>query len=264
MNKNTDMILKFALISLTILFTFTTFSSCKKKSEELIPEPERGTVKDANGNVYQTIKIGNQWWMTENLRATSYRDGSPIKEYDESNTTDWANDMNGGCSEYLTATSNANTGLLYNWYAIQNPKGILPEGWRIPRDEEWQELEWKLGMSYEEIHKTGWRGAAEGDKLKKYEGVETIGGKSMLTRYWEPYGEVFPTNESGFSAIAGGYRMPNGTWGSKQTNRTTFFWTSTPEGGNEIWYRYLDFQKSGIFRYHGSKAYGFSVRYVKN
>lgn len=263
MNKNIPIILKFSLLSFVILVS-TTFSSCKKKSkEELVPDPEKGTVTDANGNVYETIKIGNQWWMTENLKATLYRDGSPIKECPESNATEWTNDTNGMYSQYLHGTSNANTGFLYNWYAIQNPKGILPEGWRIPREEDWQELEWNLGMTYDDINKTSWRGTNQGDKLKKYEGMETTGGKTYLTKYWEPYGEVFPSNESGFSAIAGGYRMPDGTWGAKSPNNTAFFWSSSTHG-NEIWYRYLDYQKSGIFRYYGPKAYGFSVRYVKN
>ena len=262
MKKNILIALRFRLLAL-ILIAFTTFSSCKKsKKDELIPEPERGTVTDADGNVYATIKIGNQWWMTENLKVTKYRDGSFIKFYKaESSPGDWKKDTTGACSEYLI--NNANTGLLYNWYAIHNPKGLVPEGWRIPTENDWQELEWSLGMGIEEINKTGWRGTNQGDQLKIYEGMETVNGQSSLTKYWESYGEVFPSNESGFNAIAGGYRMPDGTWGAKQTNRTAFFWSSSLQG-NEVWYRYLDYQKSNIFRYHAPKSYGFSIRCVKN
>lgn len=262
MNKN-HIIAKFQLLSL-LLLTLLSTSSCKKKSkEELLPEPERGTVVDANGNVYGTIKIGNQWWMTENLKATQYMDGSSIKFISSIHTKEWASDSNGAYCDYFAGTSNANTGLLYNWYAIQNSKKLLPEGWRIPTENDWQELEWSLGMAYDDIHKTSWRGTNQGDQLKKYEGAETISGKTSVVKYWLTYGEVFPSNESGFSAIAGGYRMPDGTWGAKSVNSTAFFWSSSTYG-NEVWYRYLDYQQSGIFRYYAPKAYGFSVRCVKN
>jgi uncharacterized protein (TIGR02145 family) len=236
-------------IVLIILSIFLTISSCKKKPTP-VPDAERGTVADAEGNVYGTIKIGNQWWMTENLKAKKYQDGTSIKLI--SNAVDWQQDTTGSYCEH---TNDAAPGLLYNWYAISNSKSIAPKGWRIPSDEDWKELEKAMGMSAHEANKTSWRGSKEGDKLK----IEN----SDQNMFWQPYGEIWATNESGFKAMAGGYRMFDGGWGESSPKTKAFFWSSSIQNG-QVWYRYLDYQRSQIFRYHGPKAYGFSVRCIKN
>jgi uncharacterized protein (TIGR02145 family) len=114
-------------------------------------------------------------------------------------------------------------------------------------------------MSASESAKSGWRGTNEGDKLK------TEG-----TTGWTQFGDVWPTNESGFTALAGGCRMFNGTtianeWSTPQGLRSVgFWWTATGYSDNEALYRYLDYKNSNVFRSSCAKTYGFSIRCVKD
>lgn len=224
------------------------FSCCKP--EKPVPPAEYGTVTDVEGNVYQTIKIGDQWWMAENLKVTKYRDSSLILKV-TTDTGKWNNDTVGACSVYdLPAET---PGLLYNWHAVNNSKGLAPVGWHVPTDEEWKQLEKYLGMTQEEADKINFRGVDEAGKLKK-DGVDA----------WVPYGNVWSTNESGFTALAGNCRMFDGRWGFPTDLKSTGFWWSSTEQGDEAWYRHLDYKKTTVFRYYGPKTYGFSVRCVKD
>jgi uncharacterized protein (TIGR02145 family) len=231
-----------------ILLILVVISSCKKK-DEVAPEQEMGTVTDVEGNVYKTVKIGDQWWMAENLRVKKYRDNSDIIPLDDNDK--WENDTAGA---YCIRSGN----FIYNWYVVNNKKNIVPEGWRVPSDEDWKQLERYLGMSSSDADKTSWRGTYEGEKLKI--------NQDKINDIWEEYGDVWGTNESGFSARPAEYRMFDGTSGdSKNSSKKTvaFFWSSTVQDG-EAWYRYLDYKNKNVFRYHGPKAYGFSIRCIKN
>lgn len=223
-------------------------NSCDE-SESVKPMHEAGTVTDHEGNVYKTVKIGNQWWMAENLRSTSFRSGSSIP-YVESQDT-WFQTDEPGYVRYQHITSGS---LLYNFYVITSTEEIAPEGWHIPTDEEWKELEEYLGMPVSELDKTNWRGTNEGDALKE---------ETDLTNGWIPYEGVWGTNESGFTAIGGSCRVFNGEWGVPGLRHSGFWWTASEK--NEYgWYRYLDYKRSGIFRYSAHPNYGFSVRCVKD
>jgi uncharacterized protein (TIGR02145 family) len=244
--KNIQLI--YFTISIIALLVF--FQSCKKK-EDIKPTPELMQVIDIDGNGYRAIKIGNQWWMAENLKVTHYRDNTPIKTTAADN--EWAADTAGAMHEQPSTFGDV--GLLYNYYAISNKKSIAPKGWHIPSDEEWKELERNLGMSAEDADKTSWRGGDQGEQMMK----ARVGG----TIYWAAYGDVWATNESGFTAMAGGCRMFDGSKGDDRDRCTGFWWSSTTLG-NEVWYRYLDYKNKNVFRYHGPKTYGFSVRCVKD
>jgi hypothetical protein len=209
---------------------------------------ETGTVTDVDGNVYQTVKIGNQWWMTENLKVTKFRNGDAIIQAQDS--ADWVNPQSNYC---LYRNDLAAPGFLYNFYSITDAKNIAPEGWHIPTDSEWKELEVFLGMSNSEADKTGWRGNDEGSKLK----IEGAQGWTENLTYW-------PTNESGFTAKAGSCRLFDGTFGEPGLFVTGFWWTANQESSDKAWYRYLDYKNGDIFRYYDYKSYGFSVRCVKN
>ena len=233
---------------LLFIFCCSLFSACKDKEEEVAIET--GTVTDIDGNTYRTIKIGNQWWMAENLRTKTYRDGQPVEEIN--NSTSW-NDTNAGFCIYPGATTEM--GLLYNWYAVNHTSGLAPDGWHIPTDTEWKQLEEFLGMSSSASGQTGWRGSAEGDAMK-----------ASGTTVWTFYEGVWATNSSGFSAVAGSCREVNGEFGYPGIRCTGFWWTATenPAKSNKVWYRYLDYKKSSVFRQFESKRFGFSVRCVKN
>ena len=158
---------------------------------EPICGPETGTVTDIDGNTYQTVKIGDQWWMAENLKVTCYRNGDAIPNITDGTT--WASLSTGAYCEYNNDINNVATyGRLYNWYAVTDSRNIAPAGWHVPSDAEWKQLEMYLGMSQSEADATGWRGTDEGGKLKE-----------VGTMHWNSP-NTGATNESGFTALPGG------------------------------------------------------------
>jgi len=132
-------------------------------------------------------------------------------------------------------------------------KGIAPAGWHIPNDAEWKSLEMELGMAESDANAKGWRGNNEGEKLK----VESPKGWTVVSPIWA-------TNESGFTAMAGGCRLFNGTWADPGLFATGFWWTASKQNDQEAWYRYLDKKNANVFRSFTYKNYGFSVRCVKD
>jgi uncharacterized protein (TIGR02145 family) len=97
-----------------------------------------GTMSDIDGNVYKTVKIGNQWWMAENLKVTNFNTGRSI--FYATDSTEWYDYHLPYYCAYNFRKANADTfGYLYNWYAAIHPN-LAPEGWHVPTDEEWKEL----------------------------------------------------------------------------------------------------------------------------
>lgn len=127
----------------SIFLILIVFLSCKKDAiiEDNNPfnlGPEIGTMSDIDGNNYNTVKIGEQWWMKENFRSTKYNDGSPISNINTS--SEWVKTTHGAFCNYRYEISSSDTfGLLYNYYAIEGGK-LCPEGWRIPTNEDYRIL----------------------------------------------------------------------------------------------------------------------------
>jgi len=201
-------------------------------------EAQTETITDIDGNTYRTIKIGNQWWMAENLKVEHYRNGDMIHLV--SNNEDWENLTTGAYCSYNNDSNYIDTyGLLYNWYAVDNGN-LSPEGWHVPTNTEWQILVDYLGGH-----------SFAGGKLKE-EG----------TIHWE-IPNVNATNESGFTALPGGFRNKNGIFYS--LGYYSYFWSSTETNDNNAWYRYLSGSDmvSHVYDY-GVKGFGYSVRCVKD
>ncbi len=199
------------------------------------------TVTDFDGNIYQTIQIGNQLWMAENLKVTHYRNGDPIPHLTDND--DWTSTTNGAYCYYNNNSANADTyGALYNWYAVDedDSRGLAPEGWHVPTDDDWQTLVDFLGGS-----------SVAGGKMKE-----------TGTAHWiSP--NTGATNESGFTALPGGYRYyNNGYFG--YIGYTAYFWSSTEYDSNNAWNRLLYYDYSGVARYSYYKYYGFSIRCVRD
>jgi uncharacterized protein (TIGR02145 family) len=208
------------------------------------------SVTDFDGNVYKIVKIGNQWWMAENLKVTRYRNGEIIPNITDNN--EWANLNSGARCSYNNDNGHIETyGLLYNWHAVNDSRTIAPSGWHVPTDEEWQELEMYLGMSQTDAVELGYRGTDEGGKMKE---IGTIHWNSPNTG---------ATDESGFSALPGGVRHGN-TGRSDILNYEAYFWSSTPEDFSLIWYRSLGYSNSDVNRNRTSRQSGFSVRCVRD
>ncbi|MCX6832719.1 MAG: fibrobacter succinogenes major paralogous domain-containing protein [candidate division Zixibacteria bacterium] len=197
-----------------------------------------GTVTDYDGNVYQTIKIGGQWWMAENLKVTHYRNGDPIP-----NVTDggiWFGLTTGAYCNYTNDVGYVATyGRLYNWWAAADSRNIAPAGWHVPSDAEWQTLVDYLGGS-----------AVAGGKLKE-----------VGTTHWYPP-NTGATNESGFSALAAGLRDAYGAFTGMGWD--AFFWSSTERESYMAWSRHLDYQGSQVDRPSNPEKSGFSVRCVRD
>jgi uncharacterized protein (TIGR02145 family) len=207
------------------------------------------TVTDYDGNVYQTVLIGDQCWMMENLKVTHYRNGDPIPKVTDNGA--WAGLSTGAYCDFNNDTNNVATyGRLYNWYAVDDSRNIAPEGWHVPTDAEWKQLEMHLGMSQAQADAGEWRGADEGGKLKE-----------AGTTHWQSP-NTGATNESHFAALPGGYRLINGPF--YNLGQLAELWTSTEYDSNAAWHRALHFELSQVGRYDYLKTGGFSVRCVRD
>ena len=205
---------------------------------------------DIDGNSYKTVRIGNQVWMAENLKVTHYRDGTAIPT--GHSNSEWENLSTGAYCAYDDNESNADTyGYLYNGYAVTDSRNIAPKGWHVPTDDEWQTLEMHLGMSQSEAYGTDWRGADEGGKLKEED-----------TDHWN-YFNAGATNESGFTALPGGFRNSGGYY--DDVGDLGYFWSSTESTSGSAWHRALGYVNSGVYcSGDGNKHYGFSVRCLRD
>jgi uncharacterized protein (TIGR02145 family) len=213
---------------------------------------EPGTVTDIDGNIYQTIQIGNQVWMAENLRVTHYRNGDPIQS--DLWPSYWGS--------YVIYNNNANNemdtyGVLYNFYSIVEwEEELAPEGWHIPSDDEWTELEVTLGMSPDDADEIGWRGTNEGSKLAGNANLWSGITPANLKRDPE-----FGT--SGFNALPGGTGYYRG--GFIWMSGACYFWSSSYSlEGHYSWYRNLESDRSGVNRSYTDRLFGFSIRCVRD
>lgn len=197
-----------------------------------------GTVTDIDGNVYNTIAIGSQEWMVENLKTTKFNDGTAIPNV--TSGTAWGNLSTGAYCNYNNDTiTSATYGKLYNWYAVTDSRKICPTGWHIPSDAEWSQL------------------------TENFEDEELAGGKlkEVGTMHWKSPNSG-ANNSSGFSALPGGSRYSTGTFGS--IGYFGVWWSATGISNTDNAKNfYLSYGSSGAFRSNGSKKDGFSIRCVK-
>ncbi len=232
---------------LSVIAAFVMLVSSCKKEETVEQIIERGTVTDIDGNQYETVKIGNQWWMAKNLRTTRFNDGSALNfiSLTDDNSL-WAN----ATVPTYTFINDSVFGYLYNGRVVASDKNIAPVGWHIPTDEEWKTMEETIGMASSDLNQTGWRGENEGEKLTtKY----SVG--------WPEGGLLYGTDEYGFRALPGGCRIFDGRMNI--SSNTAFWWTRSLTDA-EVWYRYVDVQEKRVFRQRTYSQYGMSIRCVKD
>jgi len=211
---------------------------------------ERTTVTDIDGNIYNTVKIGGQVWLKENLRVTKFNDGTPIPNVTD--ITEWRHhDSPAYCWYDNDIKYKEPYGALYNWHAAGDRNDLCPTGWHVPGDEEWKELEMYLGMTREQADGTVWRGTDQGGKIKE-----------AGTAHWaEP--NKGATNESGLTVLGTGRRFTSGLFGTMHQGST--IWTSTQSSLSSATYRHFASGNAGIGRNPaGEKKFGFPVRCIKN
>ncbi len=201
-------------------------------------------VTDIDGNFYPSIIINGQDWMQQNLAVTKYRNGDPIPT--GLSNTSWQGTTSGAYAIYDNVAANNTTyGKLYNWYAVNDSRGLCPTGWHVPSDAEWTTLETSLGGS-----------SVAGGKMKSTGTIENGDGL-----WYSPNEQA--TNESGFTGLPGGYRNTDGTYFSIGYNG--YWWSSAEYDSNFAWFCILYYTYSDVSRTsNGNKHYGFSVRCVRD
>jgi uncharacterized protein (TIGR02145 family) len=221
------------------------------------------SVYDIDGNGYTSVIIGSQVWLVQNLKVTHYNDGTEIPTgYSDS---EWSDLQTGAYSVYpydddepAIATCNGDCsevyGNLYNWYAIDDTRGICPEGWNVPTDGEIKVLEMYLGMSQSEADGIGYRGTNEGSKLA---GRADFWNDGDLVN-----NAAFGTSE--FEFLPGGYRINLGGNYDNMGSHGGYFWSSTESNSSNAWNRKLDYNSSEIGRSNYGKSIGFSVRCIRD
>jgi uncharacterized protein (TIGR02145 family) len=252
--------------------TFTSFSNgtqvfssnttCQSKliSAGHTPATCSGTVTTANAT-YPVVLINGQCWMAENLKEPST---TPCGAAINTGCNTWLSTSPGnigswgyyntvttnGSAGWATAEAGSGDGLLYQWSAAMNgstaerSRGVCPPGWHIPSDCEWMYLEHGLGMSTSEQTTTGFRNSGSvGNKLSSFASAGT--------------------NSSGFTGLLSGLR--NATGGAFSTRSASgFWWTSTEISSSDVYRRFLSGSQNGFDRFSGNKAFGFSVRCLKD
>jgi uncharacterized protein (TIGR02145 family) len=198
------------------------------------PDLTYGSVSDIEGNTYKTIVIGIQTWMAENLKTTKYNDNTSIPLVTKSTT--WVSLSDPGYCWYNN--DSLSYGALYNWYTVNTGK-LCPSGWHVP-----SETDWSLLISY-----LGGESLA-GNKLKETGSIHWLNQNTSAT------------NESGFTAIPGGYL----TYGSTFSNirKESCWWSSTEYTTLEAYFRDLYYSYSNVDNGSSSKKSGLSVRCIMN
>jgi uncharacterized protein (TIGR02145 family) len=196
-----------------------------------------GGVKDLDGNFYKTVKIGKQAWMSENLAVSHFRNGDTIPEVQSDE--EWETHGNKGkpawCYEENNPVKGRKYGKLYNWYAVSDPRGLSPDGWHVPSDQEWVRFITNMG------------GPTVAALKMRTNGLTNEGSEKSGDDFKWPAGGA--RNDLGkFSGI--------GSYG--------YWWSSTEFASSKAWIRNLDYLKCYVNSPSFSKKYGLSVRCIKN
>jgi len=208
-----------------------------------IPENAGNFTDSRDGHIYKWVKIGTQIWMVENLAFLPAV--SPSRESSQLKPIYYIYGYNGVDINAAKVNVNYTTfGVLYNWIAAKN---ACPDGWHLPTDQEWEQLEIGLGMSSEMAKAKGARGKEYGAKMK-------------TGQDWYKSGNG--TNASKFSALPGGGRYGDGSFGNMAQNG--YWWSASEYDGNFSWGRGLGYDNSEIYKGVNYKEDGFSVRCIKD
>ena len=197
-------------------------------------------VTDVEGNAYQTVRIGQQAWMAVNLNVSRFRNGDSIPEVKSDD--EWreaiSNHRAAWCYYANDPANGAKYGKLYNWFAVNDPRGLAPEGWHVASGDEWLGLMEYLG------------------------GEKTAGAKMKSTSGWkdDKGRDGNGSNSSGFAGLPGGARRRsfyglanNGMWWSSTENPPIYAWSAT-----------VYYHSDELSIYYYNQAEGKSVRCIKD
>ena len=231
----------------------TKLAAAKKSTTKDSAKPVAAK-KGSGETAFEEVKIGKQIWMAKNLDVTQFRNGDEIVEARTAKEWEKAGDDNQPAWCYFDnkESSGKQFGKLYNWFAVNDPRGLAPNGFSIPSDEDWSRLTDCLGG-------------------------EAVAGKKMkFSEQWE-FGRFKGngSNDSGFSALPGSLRSNTGVFKGQPfedegvvykgvSGKFGSWWSSSAYGDYEAWARDLAFDKHSIFQGYRPKAEGLSVRCIKS
>ncbi len=218
------------------------------------PCPGAPTVTDIDGNVYNTVQIGNQCWMKENLKTKTYQNGTAIPNVTDDNF--WSNLTSGAYVWYDNdITWKDSYGALYNWWATIDPNGLCPTGWHVPSHDEWTDLTDYIGGA----------GYPHGDELKSCRQVTSpLGGGCNTSEHprWSQPWTHWGTDEYGFSGLPGGYRYSSGYF--LTIGYHGHWWSSTESSSSDAIVLGLNYDYGYVSGGALNKHYGFSVRCLRD
>jgi uncharacterized protein (TIGR02145 family) len=201
-----------------------------------------------DGHTYNLVGIGEQCWFKENLRSDNYRNGDPIPG--DLTSAVWSSTSSGAQAIYANDPANLNYyGRLYNWYAVIDERGLCPQGFHVPSDEEWLTIELELGMESTELNSWDWRGTEQGTMLKS---------SNSDSPPWNG------TNSSGLGVLPGGGRIYWGQFGYGYIGVLGdygYYWTTSLNPPYAI-FRTFRSDEARIHRSYTPLEDGFSVRCV--
>jgi len=233
---------KLIILLISSLILSAILFSCEKDN---LTVSNPNVVTDIDGNVYHSVTIGNQEWLSENLMVTRFNDGTTIKLI--SSNEEWKSETEPSYCWYNNIVDvNESNGLLYNFYCVNSGK-LAPKGWHIPSDEEWKELELFIGMNPSDVDMATWRGG----------GYPIV----LASINWTQLSAYGTCDLYGFSALPSGGR--NGWYGDFIYE--AYWWTSTQYDTSSAWIRVMSGDNDhGIARAYATNTSGLSVRCVKN
>ena len=227
-----------------------------------------------NSDSLGDVTIGNQVWMASNLHTFYFRNGDPIPVVKTAKAWEEAgrNEQPACCYNENEAENGQKYGLLYNWYAVNDPRGLAPAGYHIPSDEEWSKLSDFLGgeenAGYQMKANAGWY-SYDGDTIctvcqnwspqkKAGEKCSTCNDSRKIEKVLSGNG----SNSSGFSGLPGGLRISNGAFGN--VGEGGLWWSATELNTGSAYYRDVGWGRDILGRYGGNKAVGISVRCLRD
>jgi uncharacterized protein (TIGR02145 family) len=210
-----------------------------------------------NNQKFKTVTIGDQVWMAENLNVDKFRNGDPIPhaQTDEEWQLAGENGQPAWCYYDNDPANGKIYGKLYNWYAVNDLRGLAPEGWHVATDDDWTILENYLianGYNYD--------GTKDEDKIAKSLCAKT--NWELSSEAGTPGAAPENNNSTGFTALPGGYRGSSGSYDGVGNNGS---WWSAPESrAGNAWGRLLYYDTSSVYRNYGSKKGSYSVRCLRD
>ncbi len=211
------------------------------------------------------VTIGKQVWMTENLNVDKFRNGDPIPQ--AQTKEEWENARKQGmpawCYYNNDPTIGKNYGKLYNWFAVIDPRGLAPEGWDIPSDDDWTQLVDYVASQGHQDKPWYFNGPGKALKSKRCSTLTHYNAYKMEHPRWNISQQMHHAVDNfGFSALPGGYRVSSGGFGGRSLSG--YWWSATESSATKAWTRAMESNRHNVYPIKSSKRNGHSVRCVRN